>query len=309
MKRIMVRFLTVAVAVFATLAFTLPEVEARRLGGGKSFGRQSSTITQRDAAKPPQQQAAPQAPARGAAAPGGNRWLAPIAGLAAGLGLAALASYLGFGEEMATMMMLALLALVAFGLFRMFAARRNAAGPRPAYPGGYSPGQVGQEASVRFSPTRGGEPARGVDAHVPFSGAASGAPDAGTATALRIPEGFDVEGFVRNAKVQFVRLQAVFDAGDLADLREFTTPEAYAELAMQIGERGEAANRTDVVTLDAQLLGIESSADVHVASVRFSGMIREDAGSEAKPFDEVWNLVKPVSGPGGWVLGGIQQLD
>src|SRR5690606_10181306 len=106
----------------------------------------------------------------------------------------------------------------------------------------------------------------------------------------------------------FVRLQAVFDAADLNDLREFTTPEAYAELALQIRERGNAANRTDVVTLDAKLIGIESTANEHVASVRFSGMIREEVDGEAQPFDEVWNLVKPVAG-GGWVLAGIQQLD
>ncbi len=318
MKRITVRFLSLAVAVLAALAFSIPEADARRLGGGKSIGRQSSGVMQRDAATAPQQQAAPQAPARpGAAAaqPTRNRWLAPIAGLAAGLGLAALASHLGLGEEMATMMMLALLAIVAFALFRMFAARRGATGPQPAYQGGYSPAQVGQEATVRFTPSaQAGEGAARPEAH-PESTASPGTGNAPTrasatgASPWRIPDGFDVEGFERNAKVQFVRLQAVFDAADRNDLREFTTPEMYAELALEIDERRGAANRTDVVTLGAQLLGIETTADAHVASVRFTGMIREDANAEAKPFDEVWNLVKPTSGTGGWVLGGIQQLD
>ncbi|MDT3679483.1 MAG: Tim44-like domain-containing protein [Burkholderiaceae bacterium] len=307
MNRIVVRLLSVLVVLVAGLSLSIPEADARRLGGGKSFGRQSTAPIQRDA-RPPQ--AAPQqAPQRPGAAPGqtGNRWLAPLAGIAAGLGLAALASHLGLGEEMGTVLLLLLLVVGAVFVFRLLAARRGSSGPQPAYQGSYSPSQLGREAAVRYSaddsaaqsgvPTGPGTRAAGAFASV------------GDAQAGRIPAGFDVEGFERNAKVQFVRLQAVFDAGDTKDLREFTTPEMYAELALQIDERSGAENRTDVVTLDATLLGIESTAQEHVASVRFSGMIREEVGGEAKPFDEVWNLAKPASGPGGWLLAGIQQLD
>lgn len=301
MKLSLSRILSVFVAVMAALAFSIPEADARRLGGGKSIGQQSGNVTQRSAA-PQQPAAAPQAPARPAAAPaatGGNRWLGPIAGLAAGLGLAALASYLGFGEELASFMLIALLVFAAVVVFRMLASRRTPGGPQPAYQGGYSPANLGQEATVRYSPL----PQGAVDARAPV-------PSVGPAAASGswgVPAELDVEAFVRTAKVQFVRLQAVFDAADLDDLREFTTPEMYAELKLEIDERKGALNRTDVVTLDAQLLGIETSSVEHVASVRFTGMIREEASGEAKPFDEVWNLVKPVAG-GGWVLAGIQQL-
>ena len=82
----------------------------------------------------------------------------------------------------------------------------------------------------------------------------------------------------------------------------------FAELRMQIQERGASPNHTDVVTLDAQLLGIENSGDDHLASVKFSGMIREADNAPAEPFAEVWNLTKPASGQGGWTLAGIQQL-
>ncbi len=311
MNRIVVRLLSVFVVLVAGLSLAIPEADARRLGGGKSFGRQSTAPIQRDA-RPPQ--AAPQqAPQRPGAAPGqtGNRWLAPLAGIAAGLGLAALASHLGLGEAMGTVLLMLLLVVGAVFVFRALAARRGASGPQPAYQGGYSASQLGREAAVRYSADdsavhsgtqTGAQTGPAVRAAADF--AASGEAQAG-----RIPAGFDVEGFERNAKVQFVRLQAVFDAGDTKDLREFTTPEMYAELALQIDERRGAENRTDVVTLDATLLGIESTPQEHVASVRFSGMIREDAGGQATPFDEVWNLVKPASGPGGWVLAGIQQLD
>ncbi|HEY0878375.1 MAG TPA: Tim44-like domain-containing protein [Zeimonas sp.] len=309
MNRIVVRLLSLLVVLVAALSLTIPEAEARRLGGGKSFGRQSTAPIQRDA-RPPQQATPQQAPQRPGAAPGrttGNRWLAPLAGIAAGLGLAALASYLGLGEEMGTVLLMLLLVMGAVFVFRRLAARRPSSGPQPAYQGGYSPSQLGREASVRYSAD---EPAAqsGLSRRSAESSTSGGASATDTAPS-RIPAGFDVEGFERNAQVQFVRLQAVFDAGDTKDLREFTTPEMYAELALQIGERGAAQNRTDVVTLDAALLGIESTPGEHVASVRFSGMIREDEGGEARPFDEVWNLVKPADGPGGWVLAGIQQLD
>jgi predicted lipid-binding transport protein (Tim44 family) len=302
MKLSLSRILSVFVAVMAALAFSIPEADARRLGGGKSIGQQSGNVTQRSAA-PQQPAAAPQAPARPAAAPaatGGNRWLGPIAGLAAGLGLAALASYLGFGEELASFMLIALLVFAAVVVFRMLASRRTSGGPQPAYQGGYSPANLGQEATVRYSPL----PQGAVDARAPVP---SVGPAAASGGSWGVPAELDVEAFVRTAKVQFVRLQAVFDAADLDDLREFTTPEMYAELKLEIDERKGALNRTDVVTLDAELLGIETSSVEHIASVRFTGMIREEASGEAKPFDEVWNLVKPVAG-GGWVLAGIQQL-
>ncbi len=297
-----------------SLAFFAAEAEAKRLGGGKSMGRQSN-ITQRDAT-PPQQNVAPsqsaqaQAAARqnpAAAAPQstGNRWLGPVAGLAAGLGLAALASHLGFGEGLASIMLILLMGVAAVVVVRMIMARR--AQPRPAFQtAGYSPEGVGSEASVRFSPLPERPASVGGLAQAPVVGPTAAAAPTG-ASAARIPEGFDVEGFVRNAKVQFVRLQAAFDAGDVNDLREFTSPEMFAELKMQIAERQGAGNRTDVVRLDAELLGIESNETDHVASVRFWGMVRENEDAPAESFDEVWNLVKPVSG-GGWVLAGIQQL-
>lgn len=312
MKRMVSRIASVAIALIAALAFVVPEAEARRLGGGASIGKQSGNVTQRNAvpkqpaAAPQQPAAAPQAAGRpGAAAPqaGGNRWLAPVAGLAAGLGLAALANYLGFGEELASFMLIALMVLAAFVVFRMLTGRRPATGPQPAYQSGYSPANLGQEATVRYAPVPQGGGAADLGRPVPSVGPAVAAP--GTWT---IPSDFDADAFVRTAKVQFVRLQTAFDAGNLNDLREFTSPEMFAELKLDIDERKGVPNRTDVVTLDARLLGIESSETEHLASVRFTGMIREEADGEARAFDEVWNLAKPVQGSGGWVLAGIQQL-
>ncbi|WP_366504389.1 Tim44-like domain-containing protein [Propionivibrio sp.] len=134
------------------------------------------------------------------------------------------------------------------------------------------------------------------------------APDAVGASAGRIPEGFDSEGFLRVAKLNFIRLQAANDARNLDDIREFVSPELFAEIRMQIDERGNAAQQTDIVTLNAELLEVSTEDNRHIASVHFNGMIREEAGAAAAPFDEVWNLSKPSEGGKGWVIAGIQQL-
>jgi predicted lipid-binding transport protein (Tim44 family) len=123
-----------------------------------------------------------------------------------------------------------------------------------------------------------------------------------------VPAGFDTEAFLRHAKASFIRMQAAWDRGDVADLREFTAPEVYAELSLQIQERGGQPDYTEVVSIDSQLLGIETTDRDYLASVQFNGMIRNAPGAPAEPFVEVWNLTKPLNGNGGWVLAGIQQI-
>jgi predicted lipid-binding transport protein (Tim44 family) len=123
-----------------------------------------------------------------------------------------------------------------------------------------------------------------------------------------VPAGFDTEAFLRHAKASFLRMQAAWDRGDLADLREFTAPEVFAELQLQIQERGGNQDYTEVVSIDAQLLGIETTERDYLASVQFNGMIRNAPGAQAEPYVEVWNLTKPLQGNGGWVLAGIQQI-
>ena len=299
------KFLAIALASVMLLAVEV--AEAKRLGGGSSFGRQSSSVTQRQAtpsqtATAPKQQAQP-GTAAGAAQPARNRWLAPLAGIAAGLGLAALASHLGLGEELGSLMLIMLMVFAAFMVYRVIAARR-AAQSGPALQGAYPNGNVGSEASVRYAPLPDQPSGSGQPSVV--QPAALSAPAAGP---WGVPADFDVEGFVRNAKVQFVRLQTAYDSADLNDLRDFTSPEMFAELRLQIHERGAASNRTDVVRLDAELLGVETSAGDHLASVRFHGLVRESESAPAQEFDEVWNLAKPLDGSSGWVLAGIQQLN
>ena len=276
-------------AAFVGLAFSAGEAEARRLGGGKSFGMQRSAPAQAPAKQSPPPAAAPAQPAAQPAA-AGKGWLGPVAGLAAGLGLAALFSHLGLGEELAAFVMLLLLAAAAFFLFRLL-TRRSA--PQPLqYAGGPAPSPLVGNATPHAGPP----PATRFEA-----------PAAGSGAAASIPAGFDVAAFLRQAKLNFVRLQAAHDAGDLEDIRNFTTPEVFAEIRLQLDERGGAAQKTEILSLEAELLEVAEEFRQYIASVRFHGTLRESEGAAAEAFDEVWHLTKPVDGSRGWVIAGIQQ--
>jgi len=311
------RLMGLVAALVAAITLSIGQAEAARVGGGKNSGKQQPNAMQRDSGAPAGQQAAPgaQRPGQPAAAPAaqpqGNRWLAPLAGLAAGIGLAALASHLGFGEELASIMMIVLFAVIALVVIRMIMARRSGAAgqAQPAYAGaaaGQAPAAQPQAptsaGNTLFSPMS--QPAA-----TPLASGAGPVDAVPGSTGLRVPANFDIAGFVRNAKVQFIRLQASFDAGNLNDLREFTSPEMFAELRMQIEERNGASNVTEVVSVEAEFLGVDSTDTEHMASVRFYGVIREAVGAPAQSFDEIWNLTKPVQGAGGWLLAGIQQAE
>ena len=315
------RLMALVAAFVAAITLSIGQAEAARVGGGKNSGKQQPNAMQRDSGAPAGQQAAPgaQRPGQPAAAPAaqpqGNRWLAPLAGLAAGIGLAALASHFGFGEELASIMMIVLFAVIALVVIRMIMARRSASSgqPQPAYAGAAAGPMAGGQPQAAPAAAQNNSlfsPASSEPAAAPLAtGAGPVAPAAAASTGLRVPANFDIAGFVRNAKVQFIRLQASFDAANLNDLREFTSPEMFAELRMQIEDRKGATNVTEVVSVEAEFLGVDSSDTEHMASVRFYGVIRESVGAPAQSFDEIWNLSKPIHGAGGWVLAGIQQTE
>jgi len=293
------------------------DAEARRMGGGRSIGRQSNTV-QREATPPSQSaQPSPQSAQSAQAqrtqptpaatpAPNRSRWLGPIAGLAAGLGIAALLSHFGLGEAfagaMANFIIIALIAMVAIWLIRKFMGRkRNADTPAYAHGAGsptLNAGGTGyaQEPSYTAPPS---------GTYLPPQGPLT-TPDIAAAPA--VPANFDTEAFLRNAKVYFVRLQAAWDVGNMDDIREFTTPEMFAEVKVDLSSRGTGTNQTDVVQLNADLLGVEDRGGEYLASVRFSGLIRETAGAAAEPFVEIWNLSKSTRAGEGWLLAGIQQV-
>lgn len=318
----MTRFFISLMAVVMLTFGSLESAEAKRFGGGFSFGKQSGRVTQKQATPPPAQNAAkPAAAGAGASAATKRPWGGMLGGLAAGLGLAWLAHSLGFGEGFANILLIALLAFAAIAVFRMVARSRSGGASR----GGLAYGHAG--ASAGGSPTAGGMGTRfdasGTDPAGPSSRFGAGAGAAATggsmigsalagSQAWGVPTGFDTEGFLQAAKRNFVSLQAAWDGADIPQLRAMMTDEMVNEIQAQLSDRqshiGDQPNRTEVVELDAQLLGIEEMPDAYMASVEFSGLIREDAAGEASPFREVWNMTRPITGGGGWLVAGVQAL-
>jgi predicted lipid-binding transport protein (Tim44 family) len=296
------------------------DAHARRFGGGMSMGRQSTNvIKQRQAVTPPAAQtpsraAAPSAgaaagtAAAGAAAKSGlSRWLGPIAGIAAGLGIAALLSSLGLSGAFLEFLSSALLiGLVVMAV--MFLVRRLRGAQRPMAAAG-----AGNSYRQSSSATGGSawNPASPAPAAAPSDAASVPVIEAVASTAVQdpswfIPGDFDVPSFLAQAKQQFTRVQALWDAGDRQALGELLTDDLLAEITPRLPQPGDG-NRTEIVLLNAELLGIEAVAGGHLASVRYSGMLRESAGAEAFRMEEVWNLYKADGA--GWLLAGIQQLN
>ena len=301
---------------FAVLSASLAPgaAEAKRIGGGGSSGMQRSTPSAAPNAAPAKPaQAAPAAPAAAAApaAPAPKRsWMGPLAGLAAGLGIAALMSHFGMGEGMGNIIMMVLIAGLAFVAIRFAMARFGGSRAQPALatPGGMQFAGAGAGAGAPTQQPASHEttlPAWNTGA-TPLAAAAPVSAPALAANTL--PLGFDTEAFERIAKMIFIRMQAANDTADLTDLRQFTTPEMFASVKLDLQERGSAAQQTDVVKIDAQVIEFATEAERQIVSVRYHGLIREEKDGVAAPFDEVWHLVKPVDGSREWAIAGIQQM-
>jgi predicted lipid-binding transport protein (Tim44 family) len=292
----MKNFVLMAAAVVLGFTLQIGDAEAKRLGGGSSAGMQRQSVSP---SAPPS--AAKQAPAAapGAAAPAAQpkrSWMGPLAGLAAGLGLAALASHFGFGEGLANMMMIGLLIMAVVMVVGYFMRKKAGATQ-----------QGGMQYAGAGANNYGANAPRQPD-FIPAGGSAAAAPVAASTGGGNIPADFDVESFVRNAKVNFIRLQASNDAGNLDDIREFTSPEMFAEIKMGMSERGAAKQETDVAQLNGEVLDVAEEANRYVVSIRFTGLISEEKGAAPAPFDEIWHMTKPTDNSRGWVLAGIQQV-
>jgi predicted lipid-binding transport protein (Tim44 family) len=292
------------VVISATLAFGAATTDAKKFGGGKSVGSQRDSVTQRQTNGPSATPATAGAttPAVGAAATGAAgaaakstpRWLGPVAGIAAALGLGYLMSQMGTAGLVGFLIVGLLFIVGMFFLGRMM-LKKNAASPNGA------PMPFGQQPSPQAEPVL-----RTANAGV-LGGAAAAAPvmASGLAGGFGIPVDFDKASFEDNAKKQFMSLQAANDKGDLDAVRDFTTDELYNQIAKDVVGGNKEATRVE--ELSAELLGIETDRGNYWASVQFTGKMSEDGIVMATPFTEVWNLMKPVDGSKGWLLSGIQQ--
>jgi predicted lipid-binding transport protein (Tim44 family) len=323
------------VALSAAVLLLSTGAEARRMGGGGNFGAQRQSVTpQRQTPAQPAQNASPQgaqqpspaapgngaapaaAPANAAKAPaptapqpsGMSRLLGPIAGIAAGLGLAALLSHFGLSEGFASLLLIALVIFAAVAVLRMLLARRA---PAPSAPN-YSGNTVSVPWPERTPAGASATPSWRIRSREELDGVAAPpavpVPDSAPAvTRHALPEGFDSEGFAREARKQYAAIQRAWDRGDRAELSRVMTAPMASEMGRELDARG-PHQATEIVALDAEVLEVTTEGSQHWASVRFTGQVREDGDPLAHAIDEVWNLSKPVDGSSGWLLAGISQL-
>ena len=267
----MKRFLMLLIIAITCVSLFASFAEARRFGGGSSFGKQRAVPMQR------QQRAPAAAPAP--AAPTGNKWLGPLAGLALGAGLMSMFSgggMGGLGGMMGSLLPALLIAAVVMFLISRFKGSQQPAMP---YAGGAEPNSQSQAAyATSLAPSY-------------------------------IPDDFPVESFLRNAKASFIRLQAANDRKDINDVREYTTPEIFAEISLQMQERGNTVQNTEVLSIDAELLEVSNEGDYSIASVRFTGQLREN-NAAIENVDEIWHVQKNLRDDKAvWLLAGIQQVE
>ena len=307
-------FFAAAVVVASALAVAPSVSDAKRFGGGSSSGMQRNMPSAAPKAPAAPQQAAPAAaPTAAGAAPAAaaakRSWMGPIAGLAAGLGIAALMSHLGLGEAFGNFLMIALLAMAAIFAIRFFMRR---AAPQGAQREQLATAGAPPVAPSWDKPAAAPVMARGnaAEGAVSADGSTRLAPMPGSTMASVVPTGlpsdFDAEGFSRVAKMIFIRMQAANDTGDLNDLRSFTTPEMFAVAKMELQDRAGKSQTTDVVHVDAEVLDLAKEGERQVVSVRFHGQIREDLNAPVEDFDEIWHLTRFGDNPG-WSIAGIQQ--
>jgi predicted lipid-binding transport protein (Tim44 family) len=286
----MKRFLLFFTLVFACLSLISFNAEAKRFGGGGSIGKQRSMAPEHTQ-KSPAASPTPSTPAQPAAAPQSkaSKWLGPLAGLAIGAGLGALFASMGMGQGMGTILMVILGAVAVFFIISLF-RKKSSPQPEMQYAGAGAPYSAPATEPVQQ----------------PLAG--SVAATTSTISPANIPADFPVEAFLRSAKTSFIRLQAANDRKDLNDIREYTTPEMYAEISMQLQERDNTPQKTDVISVNANLLEVVTENDHAIASVRLSGELSENGGA-AEHFDEIWHVQKNLKDDKAvWLMAGIQQL-
>ena len=292
------KFLSLFFVALLSFGLAVQDADAKRFGGGGNIGKQRSTTTQQTATppKPAQAPAAAPAAAPAPAKSGMSKWLGPLAGLAAGGLLASMFMGGGMGGMGGAMGSILMMLAIGAGIFFIIRMLRK---PQPqAQPMQYAGMGGGDNTVTPMMDTGSGSAAAPYAA--PLAQAAS-----------TRPSWFEDEPFLREAKKHFIRLQDGYDRGDLNDIREYVTPEMFAEVTMQIRERNDKANKTEVVTLNAAMLEVVTEGDLVIASVRFDGMIREEIGGPAEPFNEIWHIQKSQSQTtqpnATWLISGIQQ--
>lgn len=280
----MQRFLSIALALCIGLTLSI-DANAKRFGGGKSFGAAPSHQTRQ--AAPASPAAAPTAPGRApAAASGASRWLGPLAGIAAGGLLASM--FMGDGFEGMQIFDILIMALIAFLVFRFIAARRRRQQPQMAA-AGHAPFQ--REAHAQPAPAS------------VFGGAAASA----ATPVINAPAWFNEQSFLAAARNHFQSLQQHWDANEMDKISEFVTPQMLEFLKRERADLGDGFQSTYIDNLEVQLEGVDDRTDRTIATLTFRGLSKTSRFDQGEPFSESWNMERAQGENQPWMLAGIRQ--
>lgn len=278
----MQRFLTLALALCIGLSFSF-DAEARRFGGGKSFGAPKHAPAQQQRQQPQQQPR--KQPAQAPASAGKMGWLGPLAGLAAGGLLASM--FFGDGFEGIQFMDILILGLIAFFLFRFIASRRQSA----------------------MQPAAAGLPSMPAPAQREMPGEYFGGSTAAATSrpVMDAPSWFNEERFLNQAREHFMQLQQLWDANDFDQIAEYLSPELLEFLQQERASLGDGYQSTYIDDLHVQLDGIEETSDHAVATLTFTGIAKTSRFDQGEAFNESWGMERRNGDNQPWLITGIRQ--
>lgn len=284
----------------------ISDANAKRFGGGSSFGGRSSySAPYKRAVSPPaqpanQQQAATPNPATNPRSAGRSGLMGMLGGLALGGLLGSL--FAGGGFHGINFMDVLIFGGIAFLLYKWFSAKKTETAPHPAY-------NRSADNGFQSSQTNQSKPA-GFDTDILFGNKRNAdILESSVQQRKTIPADFDQKGFLIGAKIAFTNLQKAWDERDFAEIRGLTTDKVFAEIQDQL-RASAATNRTEILKLEAELLEVRELGSELEAVVLFDTIMREDANAQAGQVREVWHFIKPkVSIQPKWYLDGIQQLE
>ena len=268
-------FLLAFLVVFVSTSFVVPEVQAKRFGGGGSIGK--SFFSKKSAAPAAK-------PGAANAAKSGTAKKAGMAGLMGGLLAGGILGALFFGGAFEGIQIMDILLLVAgaFIIFKIIGMMKKS-----------SQTYATPQGQVRMNPQE----------ETFNSNGGTGASD----EAVNVPAWFNAEQFVKGAKSHFSNLQQAWDDKNWDEIATYTTDDVLAALKSERAALSDDLN-TQVVSVNAQLVGFKEEQGFVVAGINFCGKIKEDSALVAKDFDETWHLTRDMSVENAdWVIAGIEQ--
>ena len=304
MKGFLIKVCVMSVlAVFAVSMSGVHEAEAKRFGGGMSFGQQRMAPSKPNSFSQRQAIPAKQPAAAGkAASPARGGFMGAIAGLALGGLLGAM--FFGGAFEGINFFDILLIGGIIFAVFWFL--RRKA-------PVGMQQDQFAYAGQQHQEQAPYGQQPYGQQDLFQQQELTGGAAAAAAEPAPHIDAAFITQA----AKDIFVRMQVSWDARDMNDIRSFCTAEVANYIEIQMREAGNKVSKTEVAMLDAHIVDVWAEKGMEWVGVHFNAMLREqelddngvaveDATHEVQ---EIWTFHHdPKSDDPTWYLAGIQQV-